>query len=170
MLIMQYSHTIQKRFYTRATLRGIRISRLAKIQSSQPFIVIGWDPWSKDRLNYLSCVEKKVVWKTFTILHQRERDYYSKNLSIFNILSYSDWNLFWYAKYSEHEKLWRQIINPPILKIVLKLGQLIPNLILLLNSKNRRPWHCTKCRAICFSIIKSLFAILMHFTLLHNFV
>ena len=28
----------------------------------------------------------------------RERDYYFKNLSILNTLSYSDWNLFWDAK------------------------------------------------------------------------
>ena len=46
----------EKRFYTRGTLRSIRIRRLAK---SKPFIMIGSDPWSKKRVNYLSCREGK---------------------------------------------------------------------------------------------------------------
>ena len=44
-------------------------------------------------------------------------------------------------KSSGHEKLWRfQIINPPIFNIALKLGQLFPQLNILLNSKNMGPW------------------------------
>ena len=39
----------QKRFYTRGTLT----------LKSQPFILIGSDPWSKKRGNYLSCTEGK---------------------------------------------------------------------------------------------------------------
>ena len=44
----------------------------------------------------------------------------------------------------EHENLRNhdaiKILNSPIFKIVLKLDELLPNLILLLNSKNRGPW------------------------------
>ena len=32
-------------------------------------------------------------------------------------------------------------MNPPILKIVMKLDQLIPQFILSLDSKNRGPWE-----------------------------
>ena len=46
----------EKRFYTRGTLRNIRIPWLAK---TKPSIVIGSDPWSKKRGNYLSCIEGK---------------------------------------------------------------------------------------------------------------
>ena len=57
----------------------------------------------------------------------RERDYNSKNLLILNILSYSDWNLFWDAKILRKQNYDAiQIINPPIFLIVLKLDQLIP--------------------------------------------
>ena len=38
------------------------------------------------------------LYRTIHILNQRERDYYSKNLSILNISSYSEWNLFLDAK------------------------------------------------------------------------
>ena len=41
--------------------------------------------------------------------------------------------------YSEQEKLWRNS-NSLIFKIFLKLVSSSPNLILLLNSKNRGPW------------------------------
>ena len=51
---------IQKRFYTRRTLRNIRIPHWL---ISQPFIVIGWDPWIKKRVTYLSCIEGKVGLK-----------------------------------------------------------------------------------------------------------
>ena len=58
---------------------------------------------------------------------------YSKNLLILNISSYSDsdWELFWYAKSSEHEKLW------PYSNYVLfwNIISWSPNFILLLNSK-----------------------------------
>ena len=62
----------EKRFYTRETLRGIRISRLAKIPT---LIVIYWYHWIKKRINYLSCIEGKRggVWKTFTVLHKMQR-------------------------------------------------------------------------------------------------
>ena len=46
----------QKRFHTRGTLRSIRFSYWLK---SQPFIVIGWDPWINKKGNYLSCIEGK---------------------------------------------------------------------------------------------------------------
>ena len=47
----------QKRFYTRETLRSIRITRLDK--NFQPFIVIGREPLNMKRVNYLSCIEGK---------------------------------------------------------------------------------------------------------------
>ena len=45
-----------KRFYSKETLRGISISRLAK---SLPFSVICCDPWIKKKVNYLICIEGK---------------------------------------------------------------------------------------------------------------
>ena len=45
-----------KRFYTRGTLRGMRISRFAKI----PTLYHDWrEPWIKKMVNYLSCIEGK---------------------------------------------------------------------------------------------------------------
>ena len=52
-----------KRFYTRGTLRGIRISQLAKI----PFIYRDWLRTLNKRVNYLSCIKGKGSWKTFTV-------------------------------------------------------------------------------------------------------
>ena len=46
--------------YTRGTWRSMRINDLL---SPLPFIVISWDPWIKKRVNYLSCIEGKGVWK-----------------------------------------------------------------------------------------------------------
>ena len=37
---------------------------------SRPFIVTGWDPWSKKRVNYLSCIEGKGVLETFTVVNK----------------------------------------------------------------------------------------------------
>ena len=37
---------------------------------SLPFIVICWAPFIKKRANYLSCIEIKGVWKTFTVLYK----------------------------------------------------------------------------------------------------
>ena len=62
-----YLSIYQKRFYTRGTLRSIRISRLAKIQ---PFIVIGWYPWSKKRVDNLRWIKGKGVVKTFTVVNK----------------------------------------------------------------------------------------------------
>ena len=56
---------------------------------SQPFIVFGWVPWSKKRINYLSCIEGMGVWKTFTVVHKMT--YYYK-ISLWNI-KYSFINL-----------------------------------------------------------------------------
>ena len=77
----------------------------------------------------------------YPILIQIERDYYSKNLSILNILSYRVIETCReMLKFSEHEKLWRysNYISPSF-KIVLKLGIWFPNFILLLNSKKASP-------------------------------
>ena len=63
-------HFLRKRFYTSGTLGSIRISILAKIPT---FIVISWDPWSKKGVNYLSCIERKGVVKTFTVVHKMPR-------------------------------------------------------------------------------------------------
>ena len=62
----------KKRFYTRRTLRSFRILRLAK---SQTLILIGWYPWSKKRVNYLSCIEGKVegVVKIYRVVHKKLR-------------------------------------------------------------------------------------------------
>ena len=62
-----------KRFYTRETIRGIRISRLAGIS---PLLMIGWDYWIKRIGNYLSCIEGKGGLKnlwTFALLHKLPR-------------------------------------------------------------------------------------------------
>ena len=65
-------------------------------------------PWSGLIHSYfLIAVKSRCIYLFFPFLNQRERDYYSKNLSILNISSYSDCNLYWDAKFSEHEKLWR---------------------------------------------------------------
>ena len=53
-------------------------------------------------------------------IFQRERDNYSKNLSILNISSYSDKN-----PHNTRNYYAIQTINPPIFKIGLKLNQLI---------------------------------------------
>ena len=55
--------SLQKRFYTRGTLRSIRISRLATVPTLEPSIMIGWDPWSKKSVIYLSRIEGKGVGK-----------------------------------------------------------------------------------------------------------
>ena len=52
--------TYIKRFYTRGALRSI--------MKSQPLIVIGWDPWFKRRVLYLSCIDGKGEYTTFTIV------------------------------------------------------------------------------------------------------
>ena len=46
----------EKRFYTRGTLREIRVPDW---QKSLNFNINGWDPWIKKRVNYLSCIEGK---------------------------------------------------------------------------------------------------------------
>ena len=64
------------------------------------------------------------------------------NLSILNILSYSMIETcFKLIKSSEHQKLWRysSYKSPNILDCSEDFSW-FPNLILLLNSKNRRPW------------------------------
>ena len=88
-----------------------------------------------------------------------ERDYYSKNLSILNCSSYSDLNLFWDAKILRTQEIrtFIQIINPQNFKIVLKLGQLIFNLILLLNSKNRGSWRTSWLKTNIFVVLVDLF-------------
>ena len=55
----------QNWFYTRETMRGIRIAQLVKTPS---FLMIGWDNWIKKRGNYLSYIEGG--WKTFAVLHK----------------------------------------------------------------------------------------------------
>ena len=53
---MVWLRILQKRFYTRGTLRSINILLLAK---SQSFIVIGWDPWIKKMSNFMNYIEGK---------------------------------------------------------------------------------------------------------------
>ena len=60
----------KKRFYTRGTLTS---RRFLDWLESKPFIVIGRDPWSKKRANYLSCIEGKGVVKTITVVHKIPR-------------------------------------------------------------------------------------------------
>ena len=69
---------LQKIFYTRGTLRSPHWLK------SQPFIVIGWDPWSKKRGNYLSCIEGKGVRKTFKVVQKM-----SGYLLIYNKISFA---------------------------------------------------------------------------------
>ena len=49
--------TQQQILHYRGTLTNIRIPLLAKFQPV--LIVIPWDPWSKKRVNFLSCIEGK---------------------------------------------------------------------------------------------------------------
>ena len=37
---------------------------------SQPFIVIGWTPWIKKRLNIWDELKGRVVWKIFTVVYK----------------------------------------------------------------------------------------------------
>ena len=60
------------------------------------------------------------------------------NLSILNMSSYSDWNLFWDAKIFRT----REIMTLFKLKIP-QYFRLSTNFILLLNSTNRKPWYLT---------------------------
>ena len=70
-LILRYEQGChQKRIYTREKLMSIRISRLAKFLT---LFVIGWDPWSKKRVDYLCCIEGKWVLKTFTVVNKMPR-------------------------------------------------------------------------------------------------
>ena len=79
-----------------------------------------------------SSIVEKLEWGLGWILDrvvvgsQSERDYYSKNLSILNIASYSAVieTCFEMLTFSEHEMFMHdaiQTINPPIFLIVLKL-------------------------------------------------
>ena len=47
---------VEKRFYTRGTLTSKGFPNWLKFQ---PFFMVGWDPWSKKMVNYLSCIEGK---------------------------------------------------------------------------------------------------------------
>ena len=56
-------------------------------------------PYSMSNLHFLMQMWCKFnVYFGWVVIVQRERDYYSKNLSILNISSNSEWNLFWDAK------------------------------------------------------------------------
>ena len=46
---------------------GVMISRLANIPN---FIVIGWDPWIRKRIDYLSCTEGKGGFKNIHCIAQ----------------------------------------------------------------------------------------------------
>ena len=69
-------------------------------------------------------VEQMIV-KAICLL--RERDYYSKNPSMLNIHSCSEWTCFEMHKSSEHV-LWRysNYKSPKFYNVLYKLGQLIP--------------------------------------------
>ena len=71
-------------------------------------------------------------------LFKRERDYYSTNLSILNISSYSDWNLFWDAKIFRKREI-ITLFKLQIPQYFRLFWSWSPNFILLLNSKNRKP-------------------------------
>ena len=61
------------------------------------FIKICWDPWIKKRLNYLSCMEGKGVWKTFAVYHNSTLQlflYCKISFVDINILSEHNLNLF----------------------------------------------------------------------------
>ena len=57
---------MQKRFFTKGTKRGLRISQLAKI----PPLYHGWDPRIKKRAKYLSCLEGKSGFKDINRIAQ----------------------------------------------------------------------------------------------------
>ena len=74
------------------------------------------------------------IWDSLSfIINQRERDYHSTNLSTWNILSYSDSNLFRYVKTIENDKLWWYLSH----KSSPNIFSGSTNLILLLDSSNR---------------------------------
>ena len=74
----------EKRFYTRGTLKSIRISRLAKTPT------LYYRYWLKSLIlekgwlfRYFSCIKEKGVVKTFTVVHKIPRYlliHYKKNL------------------------------------------------------------------------------------------
>ena len=77
----------QKRFYIRRTLRVIKISRLPKI-------LIGWDPWIKKRVIYLSFIEGKGCWKKFTLLQKMPQYlliYYKISFLTSHMWASTDW-------------------------------------------------------------------------------
>ena len=81
---------LQKRFYTKGTIRAIRISR---------FIVIGWDPWSKKRVNYLSCIEGKGALKIFDLVTKYRAIFWSiikYLLALHNILNNTKGIIQWF--------------------------------------------------------------------------
>ena len=63
--------TLRKGFYCKETILSIRISpyRLKSLN----FIMIDRHPWSKKRVNYLSCMERKGVWQTFSVFRNSRR-------------------------------------------------------------------------------------------------
>ena len=67
------------------------------------FWILQWDPNPWFKILIFPLFSKQKVFK----IYQKERDYYSTNLSILNISSYSDWNLFWDAKILRTLKLWQ---------------------------------------------------------------
>jgi hypothetical protein len=74
--------------YTRRTLTSI-VKGFPNWLKSQPFIVIGWEPWSKKRVNYLSCIEGKGVVTTCSVVYKMPRSvliYYK--LYFVTIMSY----------------------------------------------------------------------------------
>ena len=75
---------LQKRFYTRGTLRSIRITRLAKIAT----LYCEWlRSLKKKRVTYLSCTEgKKGLVKTFTAMHTKCRTIWCSIIKYFLFL------------------------------------------------------------------------------------
>ena len=66
------------------------------------FIMIGWDPPIRKRVNYLSCMEGERVWKIFDIFHNSTRSlflYYKISFGMMKIMQYFQCNyttlIFW---------------------------------------------------------------------------
>ena len=59
------------KFYTKETIRGIRISPLAEVL---PFLVIGWDHWNRKRATYIFELKRsKGLFKRHSVLHKIPR-------------------------------------------------------------------------------------------------
>ena len=78
--------------------------KLGIVQYKLLKVTLKWD-LNSNEINMFS-ITRHVIFSDDVNITQRERDYYSMNLSILNILSYSDWTCF--------EMLWRYSSCKPL--------------------------------------------------------